>query len=382
MFRPYRQRLRTAVTALALVGAGTIAGVATGGDASAAVTPDEVVAVAPTDSAATIISNAGSVVPSPRQLAWQRLEQTAFLHFGVNTYDNQQVGTGTEDPNIFQPTSLNTDQWVSSLKNAGFTEAVLTVKHHDGFLLYPSRYSTFDVGSSSWQGGTGDVVRSFTTSAHNAGMKVGLYVSPADLHEAQAGGRFANGSAASARTIPTNAADIVGGRTFSVNADDYNTYFMNSLYEILTRYGTVDEVWWDGAKPTGRAQPYDYANWIRIVRSLQPNATMFQDIDVRWVGNEDGVGRQSEWSPIPLRYSGGAGGAADQFIPPTTEPGAADKGSDSILGQRGNDGTSAWNLLRWAPAECDTSMMNGGYFWFPGVTATSTTPRSGVTATC
>ena len=290
----------------------------------------------------------------------------------MNTYDGRQVGTGTENPNIFQPSSLNTDQWVSSLKNAGFTEAILTVKHHDGFLLMPSKYSTFSVASSSWLGGTGDVVRNFTTSAHNAGMKVGLYVSPADLHESQPGGRFANGSSAStARTIPADPSEVVGGKTFSVNADDYNTYFMNTLYEMLTRYGNVDEVWWDGANPTGRAEPYDYTNWTRIVRSLQPNATIFQDIDVRWVGNEDGWARQSEWSPIPLQDSGSASTAADRFIPPTTDPGAADKGSDTVLGQRKSDGTSAWNLLRWAPAECDTSIMNGGYFWFPGATAKS-----------
>jgi alpha-L-fucosidase len=130
--------------------------VGTGRAASAAVAPAEVIAVSPTDSAATVVSKAASVVPSARQLAWQRLEQTAFLHFGVNTYDDRQVGTGTEDPDIFQPTGLDTDQWVSALKNAGFTEAILTAKHHDGFLLFPSRYSTFSVASSSWRGGTGD----------------------------------------------------------------------------------------------------------------------------------------------------------------------------------------------------------------------------------
>jgi alpha-L-fucosidase len=327
--------------------------------------------VSPSDSAATIVGKAAAVVPSARQLSWQRLEQTAFLHFGVNTYDNLQVGTGTEDPNIFQPASLNTDQWVSTLKAAGFKEAVLTVKHHDGFLLFPSKYSNHSVAASSWDGGQGDVVRSFVASAHNAGIKVGLYISPADLHEAQPGGRFANGSAASARTIPGDPSEVVGGKTFSVSADDYNDYFENTLYEILSRYGTVDEVWWDGANPTGRTENYDYATWIGIVRSLQPNATMFQDIDVRWVGNEDGVARPSEWSALPLTYSGDVSTAADQFIPPSTDPGAADKGSDAVLGQRKADGGSAWNLLRWAPAECDTSMMNGGYFWYPGATAKS-----------
>jgi alpha-L-fucosidase len=356
------------VAALVLVGAATLP-VITQGQASAAVTPGEVVTVAPNDSAATIVTNAGSVTPSARQLAWQRLERTAFVHFGVNTYDNRQVGTGTEDPNIFQPTLLNTDQWVSSLKNAGFTEAILTAKHHDGFLLFPSSYTAFDVASSSWANHTGDVVRGFTTSAHKAGMKVGIYLSPADLHEAKAGGRFANGSASTTRTIPSDSSEISNGRTFTVSADDYNAYFENTLYELLTRYGTVNEVWWDGANPTKRSQNYDYTTWIRIVRALQPHATVFQDIDVRWVGNEQGVARQSEWSPIPL--TGSTTGAADRFIPPTTKPGVTDKGSDTILSQRNSNGTSAWSMIRWAPAECDTSMMNGGYFWFPGATAKS-----------
>ena len=369
--RQLTTRRTTFVAALALLSAWFAA---TGAQAApipaaATVSPAEVIAVSPNDSAATVVSKAASVIPSPRQLAWQRLEQTAFLHFGVNTYDGRQVGTGTEDPNIFQPTMLNTDQWVSSLQNAGFKEAILTVKHHDGFLMFPSKYSTFGVASSSWDGGQGDVVKSFTASAHNAGMKVGLYISPADLHEAQPGGRYADGSAATTRTIPTDPSEIVGGKTFTVTADDYNTYFMDTLYEILTRYGTVDELWWDGANPTGKSENYDYADWIKIVRALQPNATIFQDVDVRWVGNEDGAARQSEWSVMPLQYPGSVSGAADQFIPPTTDPGAADKGSDSVLGQRNSDGTSAWQLLRWAPAECDTSMMNGGYFWYPGATA-------------
>lgn len=146
-----------------------------------AATPAEVVPVAPSDSPATIIANAANVVPSSRQLAWQRLEETAFLHFGVNTYDGREWGTGTEDPNIFQPTGLDTDQWAASLKNAGFKEAILTAKHHDGFLLFPSKYSSFGVSSSSWAGGQGDVIKNFTASMHKYGLKVGIYLSPADL---------------------------------------------------------------------------------------------------------------------------------------------------------------------------------------------------------
>ncbi|MGP3982419.1 ricin-type beta-trefoil lectin domain protein [Streptomyces sp. KR80] len=261
---------------------------------------------------------------------------------------------------MFQPTELNTDQWVTALKNAGFKSVILTAKHHDGFLLFPSRYTDHSVESTSWRDGKGDVVRDLAESAREQGLGLGLYVSPADLHEAQPGGRFANNSPATPRTIPTHPADVVDGRTFSVTADDYNTLFMNNLYELLTRYGDVAEVWWDGANPTGREQPYNYTDWTRIVRMLQPNAVIFQDIDMRWVGNEDGVGRPSEWSPTPL--VGDPATAADRFLEPEDER-AEDLAGDAVLGQRKADGTSKWNLLRWTPAECDTSIMVDGWFW-------------------
>jgi alpha-L-fucosidase len=346
------RRMLAGVTSLALV----LAVLAVPQPVAAA----EVVGISPTDTPAQIRAKAASVTPSPRQLAWQRLELTAFVHFGVNTYTSREHGTGTEDPNIFQPNELDTDQWARALKNAGFKMVILTVKHHDGFLLYPSRYTTFDVASSSWRGGTGDVVREFADSAREQGLGVGMYVSPSDLHEAQPGGKFGNNSAAVARTIPTNPADVVNGRTFPVTADDYNTFFMNNLYQMLTRYGDVAEVWWDGANPTGKSNPYNYTDWINIVRTLQPNAAIFQDVDMRWVGNEDGIGRQSEWSPTPL--VGDPATAADRFLEPEDER-AADIGGDAVLGQRKADGTSKWSVLRWTPGECDTSIMADGWFW-------------------
>ncbi|HEX8865878.1 MAG TPA: alpha-L-fucosidase, partial [Lentzea sp.] len=222
-----------------------------------------VVAISPGDTPAQIRQKAASVTPSARQLAWQRLELTAFVHFGINTYTAREHGTGTENPDDFQPDQLDPGQWASALRAAGFRLVILTVKHHDGFLLFPSRYSSFGVASSSWRGGTGDVVREFANAVRAQGLKVGVYLSPSDLHEAQPGGRFGSGSAALARTIPSDARDVVGGRTFPVVADDYNTYFMNNLYELLTRYGAVDEVWWDGANPTGKSNPYNYTDWIR-----------------------------------------------------------------------------------------------------------------------
>ncbi|MEU4770192.1 RICIN domain-containing protein [Actinosynnema sp. NPDC023794] len=363
--RVVTRRALTVLSVLAVVAATA----PTTGTALAA-TPAQVIPVAPNDSPATIIANAADVRPTPRQLAWQRLERMAFIHFGVNTFTGREWGTGTEDPNVFQPHGLNTDQWVTSLKDAGFKGAILTAKHHDGFSLFPSRYTTFDVASdTAWQNGQGDVVKNFTDSMHKYGMKVGIYISPADLHENLAGGRFANGSPQRPVTIPGNPADIVNGVSFNFNSDDYNTYFENQLYELLSRYGAVDEIWWDMANPTGRPQPYNFLDWIKIVRALQPNAVMLNDggPDVRWIGNEDGYARQSESSVVP--YVGNAAIAADNIVNPPGGNGAPDLSSDALLSRRKADGTSAWNYLKWSPGECNgTLSARHNWFWQPNET--------------
>jgi len=165
-------RARRILTALATLGLASL--VLSAPNSAFAATPAPVIAVAPGDSPATIIANAANVVPSQRQLAWQRLEETTFIHFGVNTFDGREWGTGTEDPNIFQPTGLNTDQWATTLRDAGFKEAILTAKHHDGFLLFPSKYSAFSVASdNAWMSGKGDVMKSFTDSMHKYGLRWG-----------------------------------------------------------------------------------------------------------------------------------------------------------------------------------------------------------------
>ncbi|NUT98063.1 MAG: alpha-1,3/4-fucosidase [Saccharothrix sp.] len=359
-----RAPVRRALAVMAVLGA-VVATLPAGTAAAAA--PAQVVPVAPNDSPATIIANAANVVPSPRQLAWQRLERMAFIHFGVNTFTGREWGTGTEDPNVFTPTGLNTDQWAASLKDAGFKGGILTAKHHDGFVLFPSRYTTFDVASDlAWQNGNGDVMRSFADSMRKYGLKVGVYLSPADLHENLSGGKFANGSPQRQVTIPSNPADVVNGVTFTVNSDDYNAYFENTLYEVMSRYGAVDEVWWDMANPTGRYQPYNFLDWIRIVRTLQPGAAMENDggPDIRWIGNENGYARQSEWNVVP--HTGNAAIAADNIVNPPGGNGAADLGSDSLLSQRKSDGTSAWNYLKWSPGECNgTLSARHNWFWQP-----------------
>jgi alpha-L-fucosidase len=150
--------LRTRRTLSLLTGLGLAVAILACPGAALAAGPGQVIAVAPNDSPATIIANATNVIPSPRQLAWQRLERYNFMHFGINTFTGREWGTGTEDPNAFQPSGLNTDQWATTIKDAGFKGAILTAKHHDGFLMFPSTYSRFGVASSSWSGGRGDVV--------------------------------------------------------------------------------------------------------------------------------------------------------------------------------------------------------------------------------
>jgi alpha-L-fucosidase len=204
-------------------------------------------------------------------------------------------------------------------------------------------------------------------SARRYGVKVGFYLSPADLHEAQPGGRFGNNSPSVRRTIPEAGPDGIRppGPTFTVTANDYNRFYMNTLYELLSEYGQIDEVWWDGADAVGGSrESFDYPDWIRIVRTLQPQAVIFQDggPDVRWVGNESGVARTDEHSVLP--FNGSAAGAADRMTKPD-DNGAGDLGSDSLLTQRNGNGSSRWDFVKWLPAECDTSLQ-GGWFWHAG----------------
>ncbi|GAB2991954.1 hypothetical protein GCM10027184_52530 [Saccharothrix stipae] len=253
------------------------------------------------------------------------------------------------------------------MKDAGFKGAILTAKHHDGFLLFPSNYSRFGVTSSSWAGGRGDVLESFTDSMHKYGLKVGFYVSSADMRENQPGGKFANGSPSRPVNIPSHPADVVDGVTFQFNSDDYNTYFENTLYELLTRYGPVTEIWLDGANPTGRNQPYNFADWTAMARKLQPTAVLEGDggPDVRWIGNEDGYARTSEWSVVPT--NGNIADVADTALPAPGFNTAPDVASDAVLSRRNSNGTSAWNVLRWPPGECNgTLSARHNWFWQPG----------------
>ena len=155
--------------------------------------PANYISVSAGDCEANILAKSALVRPTKAQLEWQESRQTAFVHFGINTFYNQEWGHGTEDPARFNPTGFDADSWVKTLRDNGFRYAVLTVKHHDGFMSYPSRYTDYTVASSPWKNGKGDVVKEFTDAAHKYGMKVGLYMSPADSNQ-EVDGVFGNGS--------------------------------------------------------------------------------------------------------------------------------------------------------------------------------------------
>lgn len=271
-----------------------------------------------------LIERAAAVAPSARQVAWQRLELEGFLHFGMNTFTGREWGEGTEDPRLFDPTDLDADQWASVAADAGMKALVLVAKHHDGFCLWPSALTEHSVKHSAWRGGKGDVVREVSEACKRHGLKFGVYLSPADLHEPSYG-----------------------------KSDAYNRFFLGQLRELLTQYGPVHEVWFDGATPRDKGQVYDYQAWYALIRELQPEAVIFgRGPDVRWVGNEAGKGRASEWSVVPLPVP------AEGFTwPDMTE---ADLGSLARL-----KAVEGGKYLHWYPAETDTSI-RPGWFWHEG----------------
>ena len=341
--RPVLRRLPAAAGSLSILFASQ--GLA---QPSAPVTPAPVIPVLAGDSRAMVLAKAANVIPSPQQLAWQRGEMIGFVHFGINTFTDREWGTGTESPTLFNPSALDARQWMRAFRSAGITEVVLVVKHHDGFVLYPTRYTSHSLKASPWLNGHGDVMRAFADAAREAGLKVGFYLSPADLYQKQQG-IFGNRSAARATRIPT----LVPGddrhprKFLTYQLDDYNRYFMNQMYELLTEYGPISEVWLDGAPAAGSGQSYSFTAWYDIVHRLQPNAVIFNQ-NVRWVGNEAGKARKTEWSVIPL--------ASDYNLQPSGDLTDADLGSDARLFSKGV------HFLAWYPAEADVSI-RPGWFW-------------------
>lgn len=263
-------------------------------------------------------------VPSERQLAWHELEYYAFVHFNMNTFSNMEWGFGDEKPEQFNPTELNCDQWAKVCKEAGMKGIILTAKHHDGFCLWPSEYTEHSVKNATWRDGKGDVLKELSKACKKYDLKFGVYLSPWDRNHADYG------------------------------KPEYITYFRNQLKELLTNYGDVFEVWFDGAnggtgyygganedRRVDKLTYYDWENTYKLIRKLQPNAVIFSDAgpDVRWVGNEHGFAYPTTWSNL-MR--------------------------DSIYGGMPNYNTrysmGQENGTHWVPAEADVSIRPGWYY--------------------
>lgn len=262
-------------------------------------------------------------LPSERQLAWHELEFYAFIHFNMNTFTNKEWGFGDEDPKLFNPTELDCRQWARICKEAGMKGIIITAKHHDGFCLWPSAYTEHSVRNSTWRDGKGDVIRELADACAEYDLKMGVYLSPWDRNHADYGN------------------------------PGYIKYYRNQLNELLTGYGNVYEVWFDGAnggtgyyggknetrKIDGRTY-YDWPGTHKIVRDLQPDACMFSDAgpDIRWCGNEQGWVNATNWNLLKL----------DNYYP------GCDCAEQLRTGEE--EGTD------WAPAEVDVSIRPGWFY--------------------
>lgn len=262
-------------------------------------------------------------VPSTRQLRWHELEFYGFLHFTVNTFTDKEWGYGDESPAVFNPTDFSAEQIVTTAQAAGMKGLILTAKHHDGFCLWPSKYTEHSVKHSPWRNGHGDIVKEISQACRRHGLKFGIYLSPWDRNHKDYG------------------------------KPEYLTYYRNQLRELLTNYGPVFEVFLDGAnggdgyyggaretRRIDRETYYDWQTTWNLIRKLQPNANIFSDAgpDVRWVGNERGIAGETCWATLNRH----------DFV-----PGRAD---ESRLNRGDRPGTD------WVPAECDVSIRPGWFY--------------------
>ena len=254
-------------------------------------------------------------VPTKQQLAWHEMEFYLFTHFGPNTFTDKEWGEGTEPEDIFNPGNLDCRQWCRIAKAAGAKGIIITAKHHDGFCLWPSKYSTHTVRESKWKNGKGDVLKELSRACREYGLKFGVYISPWDRNHPKYG---------------TSA---------------YNDVFVNMMKELFTNYGPVWELWWDGANgegPNGKRQVYDWDRFKKTVHQLSPNTVVFSDVgpDIRWCGNEKGIAGETNWNLLDtVGFAPGAG------APPV----------DTL--NHGN-----LNGKNWIPAECDVSIRPGWFY--------------------
>jgi alpha-L-fucosidase len=254
-------------------------------------------------------------LPSRYQLAWHETEFNLFMHFGPNTFTGKEWGEGTEAVDLFNPTDLDCRQWCRIAKQAGAKGIIITAKHHDGFCLWPSKYSTHTIKESKWRNGKGDVLKELSKACKEYGLKFGVYLSPWDRNHPDYG------------------------------TEKYNDVFVNMLKEIFTNYGPVWELWWDGANgegPNGKKQQYDWKRFEAVVRQYSPRTVVFSDIgpDIRWVGNENGIAGTTNWNFLDTAgFKRGEGAPATDTL--------------SFGNYNGN---------QWIPAECDVSIRPGWFY--------------------
>jgi alpha-L-fucosidase len=253
--------------------------------------------------------------PTKAQLAWHDMEFYLFMHFGPNTFTDLEWGHGNEKEEVFNPTNLDCEQWCRIAKAAGAKAIIITAKHHDGFCLWPSKFSKHTVRESKWKDGKGDVLKELSAACKKYGLKFGVYISPWDRNHPDYG------------------------------TEKYNDVFVNMMKEVLTNYGPVWELWWDGANgegPNGKRQVYDWKRFEKTVRELSPNTVVFSDIgpDIRWVGNEQGFAGKTNWNTLDTAgFTRGAGGPPQDTL-----------NSGNVNGQH------------WIPAECDVSIRPGWFY--------------------
>lgn len=254
-------------------------------------------------------------VPSRQQLQWQEQEFYIFTHFGPNTFTDKEWGHGDEPEDIFNPAEFDAEQWCRVAKQAGAKGIIITAKHHDGFCLWPSKYSKHTVRESKWRNGKGDVVREVSQACKKYGLLFGVYISPWDRNHPDYG------------------------------TEKYNAVFVDMMTELFTNYGPIWELWWDGANgegPNGKKQVYNWKLFKETVKKLSPNTVVFSDVGphIRWVGNEQGIAGETNWNTLDTT------GFA---------PGSAAPVTDTL--NTGNRYGKAW-----IPAECDVSIRPGWFY--------------------
>ncbi len=278
---------------------------------------------------------AAEVIPSHRQLEWQKLEMYAFCHFGTNTFTGKEWGDGTAPADVFNPKKLDTRQWAKEIKNAGLKAIILTCKHHDGFCLWQSEYTDYCMKKSPYKNGKGDVVKEISDACREFGLKFGVYLSPWDRNNASYG-----------------------------KGEEYDKYFINQLTELATRYGDVFCFWFDGAcgeGKNGKKQTYNWNLYFDVIRELQPNAVIsICGPDVRWCGNEAGKSRESEWSVVPIGVSNQDYTAANSQQVDDGKFAKQFEATEIDLGSR--KAIEGETQFIWYPAEVDVSIRPGWFY--------------------